>query len=56
MLLSGCCNCWLGCTEGLKQLAGACGQLVVEYGAGKGCGSSTNSDMEDIASTLIGTK
>ena len=46
----------LGCTEGLKQLAGACGQLVVEYGAGKGCGSSTNSDMEDIASTLIGTK
>lgn len=46
----------LGCTEGLKQFAGACGQLVVEYGAGKGCGSSTNSDMEDIASTLIGTK
>lgn len=45
----------MGCTEGLKQLAGACGQLVVEYGAGKGCGGSTNSDMEDIASKLIGT-
>ncbi|DBA73554.1 hypothetical protein WJX79_010357 [Trebouxia sp. C0005] len=39
-----------------QDISGACGQLVVEYGAGKGCGSSTNSDMEDIASTLIGTK
>lgn len=32
--------------------AGACGQLVVEYGAGKGCSSNSDRDMEDMASAV----